>query len=118
MKNSADIITAFEGFICNFVPCCTSDEYNLELCKKVLELLKELSSTITMTQTATSISYTATGDAKRGMNIGFIYGTSSMYEHIWLELYYKDLLTKEVREVLKKAKRDMMDRLTEEGGSE
>jgi len=39
--NPLDTITAFEGFVCNYIPCCTSDEYNLELFKKVLALLKE-----------------------------------------------------------------------------
>ena len=41
MRNSKDLIMAFEGYVYNFVPCCTSEEYNLELCRKVLELLKE-----------------------------------------------------------------------------
>ena len=41
MKNRDDIVTAFTGYVCNFVPCCTSDDYHLELLKKVLALLKE-----------------------------------------------------------------------------
>lgn len=40
MRNDIDTITAFEGFVSHFTPCCTSDEYHLELFKKVLEQLK------------------------------------------------------------------------------
>lgn len=41
MNSKIDTITAFEAFIKNFTPCYTSDEYNYELCRKALEVMKE-----------------------------------------------------------------------------
>ena len=76
--------------------CCID-----EMQSDALELLKELSSTIGIVQTATSLTFTATGDAKKGEERGLLLGKAEMYETISQALVRRGLMTKEVREVIK-----------------
>ena len=41
MINREKVIAEYERFVNNFVPACTSDDYEFEMHKAVLELLKE-----------------------------------------------------------------------------
>lgn len=66
-----------------------------------LELLKKSSSTLGITQTATSLIFTATGDAKQGEERGVLLGKAVMYETISQALVRRGLMTKEIREVIK-----------------
>ena len=69
--------------------------------KDALELLKEQQSTLGIVQTANSITFTSTGDAKKGEERGLMLGKEYMREHIEKELLYKHLLTDEIRKVIK-----------------
>ena len=76
----------------------------MRLAADALELIKKLSSTIGITQTATGISIIATGRAEEGMKMGLDYGKAEMHERLGVELIRRGLMTKEIRKVFDEAK--------------
>ena len=65
-------------------------------------------STLGMQITAESITFTASGDAKRGEERGLLLGMGIMHERIEKGLLYEHLLTDEVRAVLGRVKHELM----------
>lgn len=102
----ADIDKVIKGLECCKVGCTDCPYKGISDCvtslnNDAIELLKELSSTLDMTQTATSLIFTATADAKEGEERGLLLGKAKMYETISKALIRRGLMTKEIREVLK-----------------
>lgn len=64
--------------------------------------IKRLKSTLGTVITASSITLTATGDAKQGEKRGLEFGKAYMKEHIEKELLYKHLLTDEIKEIIER----------------
>jgi len=66
-------------------------------------------STLGIVQTIDSISFIATGDAKKGQERGELLGKGIMYEHIEKELLYKGLLTEDVRNVIRSVYHNLIE---------
>lgn len=94
---------------------CTECPYHENGCAKKLKedaarLMKEKQqSTLGITQTAEGISFTATGSAAEGQARGIILGKGVMHNYLETELVRRNLMTDEIREIFRKAKKDTED---------
>ena len=75
----------------------------------VIELLEKQPSTIGIVQTMDGISFTATGSAAEGQARGIMLGKSVMHNYLETELVRRNLMTDEIREIFRKAKKDTED---------
>lgn len=75
----------------------------------VIELLEKQQSTLGITQTAEGISFTATGTAAEGQVRGIMLGKGVMHNYLETELVRRNLMTDEIREIFRKAKKDTED---------
>lgn len=81
-----------------------------KLKEDIAELLKEKQqSTLGITQTAEGISFTATGTAAEGQVRGIMLGKGVMHNYLETELVRRNLMTDEIREIFRKAKKDTED---------
>ena len=69
-----------------------------------LELLKELSSTLGIVQTADKIIFTSTGDAAKGEARGLMLGKAMMRDEIEREIILRNMMTDELREIFRQVK--------------
>ena len=90
-----------DGNECKVCPYTESEYCTQDMATDALAMLKEQQSTLGVVQTANAITFTATGDAKQGEERGLMLGKAYMREHIEKELFYKNLLTDEIKEIIR-----------------
>jgi len=76
------------------------------LAKRILLLLKEQESILGINIDTEGIRLTATGDEKKGEELGLMMGKAIMLERIERGLLLNGLLSEEIKDVLRKAKRE------------
>lgn len=76
---------------------------NDTLCLDALALLKEQEGLLGIQQTADAITFVSTGTAQQGEARGLLLGKLAMHEWLKKELFYRRLLTNDIRAVFDEA---------------
>jgi hypothetical protein len=90
---------------CNGCPYLNERNCSLSMVADTLALLDEQSSLIGTRVAADGITFISTGTAQDGEARGLLLGKMAMHEWLKKELFYRGLLTDEIRAVFDEAKR-------------
>lgn len=97
-------------FECPYEDDCFHDNFDRVAIADMVKLLKEKQqSTLGITQTAEGITFMATGSAAEGQARGIMLGKGVMHNYLETELVRRNLMTDEIREIFRKAKKDTED---------
>ena len=126
MPDREKVIKEYEDYVNSYISLTTSHDYEFEMHKTVLALLKEQQqqiwelqdqveyltdklkeqkSLLGIQQTADGITFISTGTAQQGEVRGIVLGQARMHEWLEKELLYRGLLTDAIRAVFHDARR-------------